>query len=137
MTTKKINVYYWVFLSIFTMGILTSAIPSAVSLPYAVDYFTNTLGYPAYFLPFTGVTKLLGLIAIFIPGYYTLKEWVYAGFVFDLTGALYSKISIGEGATDMIPVFVGFFLLLITYTFHRKRLKVIQEGNRHSKKLAV
>jgi uncharacterized membrane protein YphA (DoxX/SURF4 family) len=49
------------------------------------------LGYPAYFATILGIWKLLGAIAIVSPGLPRLKEWAYAGFFFDPTGAAASR----------------------------------------------
>jgi uncharacterized membrane protein YphA (DoxX/SURF4 family) len=54
---------------------------------------TDRLGYPAYFLVILGVWKLLGAIAVMVPRFPRLKEWAYAGVVFNLTGALASHIA--------------------------------------------
>jgi len=43
------------------------------------------------------------VIALLIPGYPRIKEWVYAGFVYDLTGAIYSGLAMGD------PVPYGFW----------------------------
>ena len=48
------------------------------------------LGYPAYFGTLLGAWKLLGALAITVPGLPRLKEWAYAGFAFDLTAAAIS-----------------------------------------------
>ena len=61
-----------------------------------VDVLTG-LGYPAYILTILGVWKLLGAIVIVLPGLPRLKEWAYAGFFFDLTGASASHLLAGEG----------------------------------------
>ena len=45
------------------------------------------LGYPAYLAAILGVWKVLGAVAICVPGHPRLKEWAYAGVVFDLSGA--------------------------------------------------
>jgi len=52
-------------------------------------------GYPAYFLLILGVWKLLGTVALLVPRYPRLKEWAYAGAVFDLTGAIASHLASG------------------------------------------
>lgn len=49
------------------------------------------LGYPAFFLTIIGFWKLLGGIAIVIPRFRLVKEWAYAGIVFDLSGAAVSN----------------------------------------------
>ena len=49
-----------------------------------------------YFLVILGVWKLLGAVALVIPRYPRLKEWAYAGVVFNLTGALASHVASGD-----------------------------------------
>jgi len=51
-----------------------------------------------------GTWKLLGAIAIAAPGLPRVKEWAYAGFVFDLTAAAVSRAAVGDGAADIIAV---------------------------------
>ena len=67
------------------------------------------LGYPAYFVTVLGVWKVLGGVAILAPGLPRLKEWAYAGMVFDLTGAAASHAAVGDpAATAVAPlVFAG------------------------------
>jgi uncharacterized membrane protein YphA (DoxX/SURF4 family) len=55
------------------------------------------LGYPAYFALILGVWKVLGAIAIVVPRFPRLKEWAYAGFVFDLAAAAFSRAAVGDG----------------------------------------
>jgi hypothetical protein len=53
------------------------------------------LGYPMYFFAILGFWKVLGAIAILVPGFPRLKEWAYAGIFFDLTGAAASCAAVG------------------------------------------
>jgi uncharacterized membrane protein YphA (DoxX/SURF4 family) len=69
------------------------------------------LGYPVYFASIVGVWKLLGAIAIVVPGIPRLKEWAYAGFFFDLTGAAATRAFVGDGAADILAPLV--FLALV------------------------
>jgi uncharacterized membrane protein YphA (DoxX/SURF4 family) len=69
------------------------------------------LGYPEYFATILGVWKLLGAIAIVVPGLPRLKEWAYAGFFFDLTGAAATRAFVGDGAVDILAPLV--FLALV------------------------
>jgi len=64
----------------------------------------NHLGYPVYFAAILGTWKLLGAIVIAAPGLPRVKEWAYAGFVFDLTAAAVSRAAVGDGAADIIAV---------------------------------
>jgi hypothetical protein len=54
------------------------------------------LGYPLYFFAILGFWKVLGAIAILVPRFPRLKEWAYAGIIFDLTGAVASIAAVGE-----------------------------------------
>src|SRR5690606_23020386 len=92
---KKTNLLYWIFTGIFAFMMLGSALPDIVSTDIAVEGMHGNLGYPLYFIPFIGVAKTLGVIAILIPGYPRVKEWAYAGLFFDLIGATYSIIANG------------------------------------------
>jgi DoxX-like family len=46
---------------------LMAPIPDILQIPQAVSVFTH-LGYPTYLLPFLGIAKTLGVVAILIPG---------------------------------------------------------------------
>jgi uncharacterized membrane protein YphA (DoxX/SURF4 family) len=56
------------------------------------------LGYPAYLLTILGVWKVLAGVVLLAPRLPRLKEWAYAGVVFDLTGAAFSHTSVGDPA---------------------------------------
>lgn len=60
------------------------------------------LGYPAYFMTILGVWKLLGAIIMIAPGTPRLKEWAYAGMVFDLTGAAASRASVHDSIQSVL-----------------------------------
>src|SRR5258708_6766581 len=93
---KKTKIFYWIFTGLFAFLMLGSAVPDIVSSPIAVKGMHEDLGYPVYLIPFLGVAKLLGAVAILVPGYSRLKEWGYAGLLFDLVGAAYSILASGE-----------------------------------------
>jgi hypothetical protein len=54
------------------------------------------LGYPDYFMVILGVWKVLGGVVVLAPKLPRLKEWAYAGMIFDLTGATASHASVGD-----------------------------------------
>ena len=117
---KKTKIFYWVSTLLFAAFMLMSALPNVLSQKEAVDMFAK-MSLPAYLLPFLGIAKILGAIAIVIPGYPRIKEWAYAGLVFDLLGATYSIVASGQskGVIFMaVPIAVAF----ISYFFYHKRL---------------
>ncbi|HMF94262.1 MAG TPA: DoxX family protein [Vicinamibacterales bacterium] len=77
---------------------------------------TRHLGYPLYFVTILSTWKLLGAIAITAPGLPRLKEWAYAGFLFDLTAAAVSHAAVGDGAGDIIAPLGFLALVLASYT---------------------
>ncbi|MCM3673083.1 MULTISPECIES: DoxX family protein [Peribacillus] len=119
---KKIKIIYWIFTGLLVALMVLGSIPDIMSVPDAVALFDH-LGYPTYLLPFIGIAKLLGVVAILIPGFPRIKEWAYAGFVFDLTGAMYSSISVGDPASGWLLFIIGYILIAGSYIYHHKILK--------------
>lgn len=64
------------------------------------------LGYAPYFLLVLGTWKLLGAAALLAPGLPRLKEWAYAGMIFDLTGAAISHAAVGDPAGKVVTPLV-------------------------------
>lgn len=125
MNTKKINIIYWISTVLLLVLLGFGAIFDLLSTPEALAEFKR-LGYPEYLSPFMGAVKLLGVIAILIPGFPKIKEWVYAGFVYDLTGASYSSLAVGTPIVQVLPFLIGYTLIIISYIYHHKRLKAKQ-----------
>lgn len=97
------------------LAALLFAVP-AVALLMKVPHFAaemSRLGYPAYFLTLLGVSKLLGVAVILSPALPRLKEWAYAGLLFDAVGAVISRIAIGDRLTSLVPpILIGILVLL-------------------------
>lgn len=120
---KRINIVYWIFTGLLVVLMLYSGIENArVSQP-SIQMLHDHLGYPTYIIAFLGVAKILGSLALLVPGFPRLKEWIYAGFVFDLTGAIYSSISSGDTVAMWAPIIVGYIIIALSYIYHHKRLK--------------
>jgi uncharacterized membrane protein YphA (DoxX/SURF4 family) len=70
------------------------------------------LGYPPYVLDILGLWKLLAVIAVLVPGFPRLKEWAYAGFFFELTGAAASHAFVGNDVGQILAP-LGFLALVM------------------------
>jgi len=77
----------------------------------------SALGYPMYFMTILGVWKILGVIAVLLPGFKLVKEWAYAGFFFIMMGALISHIACSDfGVKAMLgPIFQTLFIIVSWY----------------------
>ncbi len=113
------KIAYWIFTILIAALMVLSAIPDVLMVDGAVQIFEH-LGYPRYLLPFIGIAKLLGAVAIVQPWFRRLKEWAYAGITFDLIGALYSHLSVGDGVQFLVPPILGLVLVAGSYLTLRK-----------------
>jgi len=121
---KRTNIIYWILTILFAGFMLFSSIPDALRTPDAVKIVTTHLLYPTYFLVFIGVAKMLGSIAILIPGFPRIKEWAYAGLMFDLIAATYSMIAVGDPAKNWSFMLVFIALAAASYIYYHKKLKL-------------
>lgn len=122
--SKRDTVLFWVFTGLFSAFMLTSTIPNMMSAPEWVEIFKQ-LGYPLYMLPFIGVAKLLGIVALLVPGFPRLKEWAYAGLFFDLTGAVYSGLVVGGFDPLMLVMLIPYSLGTLSYIFYHRKQRAV------------
>jgi uncharacterized membrane protein YphA (DoxX/SURF4 family) len=120
---KKTNLIFWIITGIFSAFMLFTSIPDII-LNEETKTFMQKLGYPDYFTRFIGVMKVLGIIAILIPGYPKIKEWAYAGLMFDLLGATYSIIIIYGLHLSISFMLATIAFCAISYLYHHKKLKM-------------
>jgi hypothetical protein len=110
----------WTVTGLMAALMLLSAVPDVLRVDGAVTVFKH-LGYPPYLLLLLGTAKILGVGAVLAPGVSTLKEWAFAGLTFDLTGALYSHLSVGDPANVWMPAAIGLVLMAGSYVAYRTR----------------
>ena len=105
---------YWILtgLVVFSQG--ASGIMDLTGAEQIVTAFTD-LGYPVYVLMILGTWKLLGAITLAVPGHPKLKEWAYAGFFFDFTGAAASHALHGDAVGMIIAPLVLCAVLFGSY----------------------
>jgi hypothetical protein len=80
----------------------------------------GALGYPGYVAKLLGAAKLLGVAALWLPVPRTLREWAYAGFVFDLAGAVVSHLASAGPAAKALQPAVLLVPLLLSYFFRHR-----------------
>ncbi|NLR80406.1 DoxX family protein [Chitinophaga eiseniae] len=94
-------IIYWIATALVIFQLGSGGVGDVLRLPAVIAGMTH-LGYPVYFSVILGIWKILGAIAIAVPGQPRLKEWAYAGAVFDLSGAAFSHLAVGDSAVKLI-----------------------------------
>lgn len=110
----------WIVTGLMAALMLVSAVPDVLRIPNALIVFKH-LGYPPYLLVFLGTAKILGVLAVLVPGLARIKEWAFAGLTFDVTGALYSHLSVGDPASVWAPAVLALTLVVGSYVAYRMR----------------
>jgi hypothetical protein len=117
MKTNKI--IYWTTTTI--IALFEGVMPVLTSQTELAKEGIRHLGYPEYFGNALVIFKILGVLALIIPAIpKRIKEWAYAGFLFDFLFA-----SISHGAVDGVN-FQTFFpliilgILMVSYVYYQK-----------------
>lgn len=116
---KKTKIIYWIITGLFLAFMLFSGI-SEIFMRDG-DKFLVAMKLPGYLDPFLGVAKILGVIAILLPGMSRLKEWAYAGFVIDMVGATYCMIASGFPVSQWWMMIIFIAVAFISYILYQKK----------------
>jgi hypothetical protein len=115
MTQKSKKIWYWIITGILSFCLFSGGLAQALQVQGVVQGF-KPLGYPIYFISIIGIWKMLGIIAILIPGFKLLKEWAYAGLFFTMTGAVISHIASNDIHAQIVaPLVFSIFIVLSWY----------------------
>jgi hypothetical protein len=125
---KRNLAIYWIATALMSVGMLGSGLAQIIHAKQMVDLIVP-LGYPLYILYIIGTWKILGVIAILVPGFKLLKEWAYAGFFFVMTGALISHLATGDyGLKGLFGPFMQTIFILTSWYFRPANRKIIMTG---------
>ena len=117
---------YWTVTFLLAATVMLSGIGQLMQYGGNLELVTN-LGYPIYVLTILGMWKVLGAIALVVPGFPRLKEWVHAGIFFLMTGAALSHAfanDYGEyGFHIILPLFYA-VLNIASWTLRPKSRKL-------------
>jgi len=102
---KKQTIGYWAATGLAAFAFLSGGVMDLVR-PAELAENMARLGYAPYFMLILGVWKVLGAITILAPRLPLLKEWAYAGMVFDLTGAAASHLAVGDAIGNVVTPLV-------------------------------
>ena len=97
---KTQSIAYWITTGLTAFVFLSGGVGDVSRAPFVMEGMTH-LGYPAYFVTILGVWKVLGGIAVLAPRFPRLKEWAYAGMLFDLTRRGRAHTAVGDPAVKI------------------------------------
>ncbi|MFS8616610.1 MAG: DoxX family protein [Solitalea sp.] len=124
---KRNRIIYWIASIWLALGMTSTGIVQLIRNDEEIAVFEE-LGYPAYLMSILGVWKILGVVAILIPGFPLVKEWAYAGFFFVMSGAAVSHLAAGHGFAELFgPLLL--ILLTITSWYFRPESRKMPAGN--------
>lgn len=121
--TKKTKLIYWIATAWLALGMLSTGIVQLLKMPQEIDLMSR-LGYPAYFLIILGIWKILGVVAVLIPGFPVLKEWAYAGFFLAMSGAVISHAASGSESGEFFGPILLLALTIISWYFRPASRKI-------------
>ena len=107
------TIAYWVTTGLVAAMSLFAAFSYLTGNSQAVEGFTH-VGYPQQLRVLLGIAKLLGAIALVVPGLPKLKEWAYAGFTFAWIAASVAHYLAKDGPKAFMPVIL-LVLLAVSY----------------------
>ena len=114
---KKRNlIIYWIATLWLALGMVATGIVQLLKQQEQVKPMLD-MGYPAYFLTILGVWKILGVVAVLVPGFSLIKEWAYAGFFFTTTGAIASHVATGHSVGEIFPALLLLILTVLSWCF--------------------
>ena len=88
------RVAYWLCTAMVVFFVGSGGLAYALQVHDVVQGVV-ALGFPVHFVVLLGVWKVLGSIAILVPGFRLIKEWAYAGIMFELIGAASASFATG------------------------------------------
>lgn len=106
------QITYWLFTTLLVFELAAGSVWDLLRIEYVRVALTH-LGYPLYLLVILGAWRVPGSLALLVPGFPRLKEWVYAGAFFEYTGAAASHLLAGDHGGQWVGplIFAGFTLL--------------------------
>ncbi|MEZ4722143.1 MAG: DoxX family protein [Flavobacteriales bacterium] len=120
---KRDKIIYWVATIWLASAMVASGIQQLLTIGGFVEIMDH-LGYPTHFSMILGAWKLLGVIAILIPGYPLIKEWAYAGFFFAMSGAIASYVVMGDGAAEFVAPSILLVMMVVSWYFRPEGRKL-------------
>src|SRR5215207_2410524 len=124
--TRGRAIFYWVATVSVAAELAVGGVWDLLRIDYVRDVVEH-LGYPTYLLTIMGVWKIPGAVALLIPRFPRLKEWVYAGAVINYASAIASHLVVGDGVGAVVAPMALLALTVTSWTL-RPAATALQKG---------
>lgn len=124
---KARRIAYWVTTALTAFVFLSGGVGDLIQPASLMEGMTH-LGYPAYFTTILGVWKILGGLAVLAPRLPRLKEWAYAGMLFDLSGASASHASVGDPVGKIVTPLIILGVVMASWALRPENRKPGRES---------
>lgn len=112
---KKLDLVLRVIFALF----ITGAAFSELTRQPAVVQSAQAIQMPYYIMYILGVAKIAGAIVLVFVANRTLKEWAYAGFFFNLTGAIIALVATNPIFPDVVIAPIAWVFLITSYYVYK------------------
>jgi len=119
---KAIKITYWISTVIVALMMAYSAF-AYLTKPEMQQAFQH-LGYPDHLRIELAIAKILGAIILLAPFTGSIKEWAYAGLLYDLIGATYCNYAVGKTTAEWAPILIFIGLAFASYFLYHKKLSL-------------
>lgn len=118
---KKNKIIFWIATLLIVLWEGIMPLGTLLFAPEYINAGTKPLGYPDYFAYTLIICKVLGVIAITVPGISDkLREWAYAGLTFNLIFAFISHTCVDKNVSYMLIPLVVLAILMLSYIYRIK-----------------
>jgi len=117
---NKDLIIYRIVTGLFTLLVLMGASQYFFNHDVVKEMFEN-LQFPTYLIYPMGGAKFLGIIVIWTNKSKLLKEWAYAGFVFNFLLAISAHLNVNDG--EYYGALIALIFVIASYIYNRKVYK--------------
>jgi uncharacterized membrane protein YphA (DoxX/SURF4 family) len=124
-SSRSRAIAYWVTTALLALECGVGGVMGALRLAPFSETMKH-LGYPAYFMTIIGVWYVLGAVALLVPRFPRLKEWAYAGMVFIYTGAVASRLAVGDRPVTLVGPIILIGLVAASWSLRPSARSVLR-----------
>ena len=93
-----------------------------------VRVILTRLGYPMYLLDILGVWRIPCALVLLVPRFPRLKEWAYAGAIFNYTGAAASHLLAGNGPGHWVGPLIFAAFTIVSWALRPAGRRLVQSA---------